>query len=147
MTKKVSKEEELLSLRRGVIEVKQTLDGFIRILDGLIDENALNSKLPLSQIFYVVCDEHGVDVVRALSKSRKREYAQCRNIYCKISVCEYGYDISVAVGYIRRDRSTFYNASKNHEGFMEYDSSYREKYDSILAKLEKIKNEKSKKES
>ena len=139
--------EDVISMQKEIIEIRQRLDGFLVVLDKVLNENSSNHSISLSNIFQIVCDEHGVGVFKALSDSRKKEYVQCRNIYSQISVDVCGYDISEAMDYVQRDRSSYYNAIKNHEAFMSNDEKYAEKYNSVLDKIKKYQDEKRKSES
>lgn len=143
MSKSVSYFESVISMQKEIIDMKQRLDGFLIILDGFLNENSEKYSISLINIFQIVCDEHGVNPLKALTDSRRKEYVQCRNIYSQISVDICGYSISDAMVYINRDRSSYYNSIKNHESFMIYDTDYIDKYNSVLDKIKKYQNERS----
>jgi chromosomal replication initiation ATPase DnaA len=143
MHKKASYFENIISMQKEIIDMKQRLDVFLNILDSFLSENSEKYSISLINILQIVCDEHGVNPLKALSDSREKQYVQCRNIYSQISVDICGYSISDTMVYINRDRSSYYNSIKNHESFMIYDTDYIDKYNSILDKIKKHQNERS----
>lgn len=93
----------------------------------------------INDIFAKTCQMLDVSKSDALSKNRKRELVECRQIamyFCaentKFTYSQIGYDIG------DKDHSTVLHAKKTVTNLLQTDKQFREKYARIEAELKKI---------
>ncbi len=98
----------------------------------------ITPKMTIQFVAECICKEYKITMDQMKSKSRKREYAECRQVICYLVYKHFDLNISLEkVGSFlgNRDHTTVIYACKNVQNLLDTDVFFKRKLEKLLEKL------------